>query len=234
LLVDGARQRAEGPGMPATGPGESEALSRIAGKRRPTSWAVGLPVAALILALIGLFTYFASKAENCSYQLDQARRELTQKRQTLAAAEGRLSRLEIDLQAARNPGRTTVALLPQDAEEARVAGGAWGSAVWGEVGGKGFVQLRAYGLRPPPQGKVYQAWLETSGGAPHLLGTLDPGPQGAAYVEGKGLAAPDLARRVFVTLGDEGATSAGGPTLFQASLAPGARAQGRRPPRLPR
>jgi hypothetical protein len=221
--------------MPATEPGDSDALSRIAGRRRPTSWAVGLPVAGLILALIGLFTYFASKAESCSYELQQARRELTQKRQTLAAAEQRLSQLETDLQAAHSPGRTTVALRPQDAEEARAAAGAWGSAVWGEIGGKGFVQLRVYGLHPPPQGKVYQAWIEASGGKPHLLGTLDPGPEGAAYVEGKALAAPDTARRLFVTLGDEGATSVGGPTLLQASLAPAsARAQGRRPPHRPR
>lgn len=188
-------------------------FARIIEKGRPTSWAVGLPVAVIIVALIGLFAYFASKAMTYSQQLVEANQTLAQQQTTVDAAQKRLTAVEGDLSIANNPGKTTVLLQPAAKGET-----AWGSAVWGEVGGKGFLRLRAYGLKEPAQGQTYQAFFEGADKKPVLLGVLDPGPSGSAFVAGKDL--PAAGNRVFVTLNPENAKqpAADAKPLMEASL----------------
>jgi hypothetical protein len=210
-------------------------FSRITSKGRPTSWAVGMPFTFIIVLLIGLFAYFASKATSYGERLSQAQNDLATQQRSLDAATKRVGQAEADLVVLRNPGLTTVTLqAPAPAEaakpskeskakakskdEEKPASTVWASATWGDLGGRAFVLLRAYGLAQPPAGKTYQAWYEATG-KPQSLGVLDPGPTGSAFLEGKDLAPAAQARRVFVALGAEGANEPeAGPPLMEAKL----------------
>ena len=194
-------------------------FSRIISKGRPTSWTLGIPITIVVVALIGLFAYFASKASGYQSELEATRLQMTQQQQGLAAAQQRLTSLDSELALARAPGLTTITLQPAKDSSA------WASAVWGEMSGKGFIQLRAYGLKPVADGKAYQAWYQAGEEKPVMLGTLDPGPNGAAFAMGKDLPAAANGGRVFVNLGDESAKAVNGATVMEATLAPPAKAE---------
>ena len=194
---------------------DSPTFSRITSKGRPTSWTLGIPITIVLVALIGLFAYFASKSSSMSSQVDAANQQLAQQQQGLAAVQQKLTQNEADLAIAHNPGMATVILQPTKDSNA-----AWASAVVGDAGSKGFVQVRGYGLKSAPNGKAYQVWFQAAGDAqPLLIGILDPGPDGAAFAQGKDL--PSMAKgggRVFINIGDEKATSVNGTTLLESKL----------------
>ncbi len=223
LDLAGARSRVNTLGM-ATKVYETPRLfTRIISKGRPTSWAVGLPFAIVIVVLIAAFAYSASRATTYSEQLGAAQHDLATQQQNLDSAQKRLTTDEMDLAIAKSPGVATVNLQPAakpaaDSDTPAVQP-AWASATWGEVGGRTFVLLRAYGLTTPPQGKAYQAWFEGADPKPVLLGALDPGPAGSAFVMGKELPAMATAKRVFVTLGaEDGKVVPAGAPLMEAKL----------------
>ena len=119
-------------------------------------------------------------------------RSASRSRSSWTAAQQRLTTLESDLVLARNPGLTTVILQPS-----KDSNGAWASAVWGEMAGKGFLEVRAYGLKPAGEGKAYQAWFQAGEEKPVLVGVLDPGPNGAGFAMGKELPAAAKGGRVL-------------------------------------
>jgi hypothetical protein len=199
---------------------DSPTFSRITSKGRPTSWTLGVPITIVVVALIGLFAYFASKASSLSSQVDSANQQLAQQQQGFAAVQQKLTQNEAELAIAHNPGVATVILQPT-----KDSNGAWASAVLGEAGSKGFVQVRGYGLKSVSNGKAYQVWFQAAGDdKPVLVGILDPGPDGAAFAQGKDLPSMAKGGRAFVNVGDEKATSVNGSTLLEAKLEPAAKA----------
>src|SRR5207302_430949 len=176
---------------------DAPAFSRIT-ETKASAWTLGLPVGFILVALLIGLAYFASQASAEADEVARMQREAAQQQQATTAIQGKLTALESELQMARNPGEATVTLQPAKGTQEP-----WGSAVWGESGGKGFVQLRVYGLKPAPTGKQYQVWFQGAGAEPALVGTVDPGPNGAAYVDKHDLAGADAGGRLFVTLGDE-------------------------------
>jgi hypothetical protein len=190
-------------------------FSRIISKGRPTSWALGVPVVFVLVVLLALFAYFASRASSFSQQLDGARLELVNNQKITNVAQRALTQAQSDLGIAKSPGRTTLTLQSSDK-----AATAWASAVWGENAGNAFVLLRAYGLKTPATGQAYQVWYEGTAGKPQLIGVLDPGPTGSAYVAGKDLPAMNQSKRLFVVLGAEDAkeVKAGAIPLLETKL----------------
>lgn len=197
----------------ATQAHDTPTFSRIISKGRPTSWTFGIPITIVVVALLALFAYFASKSSSYASELEATRLQMTQQQQGLTAAQQRLTTLESDLALARNPGLTTVTLQPS-----KDSNGAWASAVWGEMAGKGFLEVRAYGLKPAGEGKAYQAWFQAGEEKPVLVGVLDPGPNGAGFAMGKELPAAAKGGRVFVNLAAESAKTVEGTPLLEAKL----------------
>ncbi len=196
---------------------DAPAFSRIVSKGRSTSWTVGLPFGILVIALIAGLAYFASKAGGLEQRYNSSQQQIQAAQTTIDGMQKRLTQMESDLAVAHSPGTTTVLMQPASKD-----GKAWGSAILGETAGKGFLDVRAYGLEPAPQGKAYQVYLDVADAkAPQFLGTLDPGPNGAAFSEGKDVPASGKAKRVFVVLADETAKDPGkAQPLMQASLQP--------------
>ena len=191
---------------------DAPAFSRIT-ETKASAWTLGLPVGFILVALLIGLAYFASKASAEADEVSRMQREAAQQQQATTAIQGKLTALESELQMARNPGEATVTLQPAKGTQEP-----WGSAVWGESGGKGFVQLRVYGLKPAATGKQYQVWFQGAGTEPALVGTVDPGPNGAAYVDKHDLAGADAGGRLFVTLGDENAAVPGENVLLDTKL----------------
>jgi hypothetical protein len=195
-----------------------------------------MPFTIIIVSLIALFAYFASKATSYGERLAQAQKDLALQQESLVAATKRVGVAEADLVVLRSPGLTTVTLqAPAPAEAAKSSAKkpkaksegeettppnpAWASATLGDLGGKAFILLRAYGLQQPLAGKSYQVWYEAAG-KPQSLGMLEVGPTGSAFLEGREIAPAAQARRVFVALGAEGAKEPeAGPPLMEAKLA---------------
>src|SRR5437868_6851398 len=125
----------------------------------------------------------------------------------------RLTQLENELAASHSPGTSSVTLQPTKA-----SGNAWASAVWGELSGKEFVQVRAYELKSTPHDKTYKVWYQAGDTQPVLIGALDPGPNGAAFASASDLPMTDKGVRLFVTLGDENAKAPTGDALLETKL----------------
>jgi len=194
-------------------------FSRIVSKGRPTSWTLGIPITVLVVAMLGLIAFFASRASTYSSQLEESQKALAAQQQTTDANNKKLTGLEGDLALAHNPGNMALTLAPT-----KESNGAWASAVVGDQAGKGFAEVRAYGLKPAAEGKAFQAWMQSGTEKPVLLGILDPGPNGAAFAMGKDL---PMAKdgRVFVNLGDASAKDVNGATILEAKIgAPAAKA----------
>jgi hypothetical protein len=205
-------------------PAGPQPFSRIIESRRTNSWRAAIPAATIVIVAVVAAAYFAAKASESSQLLSGTRTEMTQQRQAVAALQTRSAALEGDLNRLRTAGRTTVILQPsappaaKKGKAAEAVSGAWGAATLGEQpDGKTWIRLDAYGLAQPPQGKVYELWLQTSAAAPVMVAKLDPAQDGTAFGDGKDLPAIDQGTRLFLSVDDEEAKKPGS-EVFQAEL----------------
>jgi hypothetical protein len=175
-------------------------------------------VVVVIVALVAVLAYLASRLSSYSQQLSEAQRDAAAARQSAEGMQKQMAQLQRELAMARSAGRVTVVL--QTVEKGKSALKAWGAATWGELNdGTSWLRLSVYGLSPATPGKVYNAWLEPTSGAPVLVGRVDVDQEGNAFVMASGLPAVDQGKRVFVSLDSEGA-KAPEKILFEAPLPP--------------
>jgi type II secretory pathway pseudopilin PulG len=202
----------------ATTSAEGPTFSRLTEGRKTQSWRAAIPVVVVVVALVAVLAYLASRLSSYSQQFSEAQREAAAARQSAEGMQKQMAQLQRELAMARSAGRVTVVL--QAVEKGKSASKAWGAATWGELNdGTSWLRLSTYGLPPPAPGKVYDAWLEPTSGAPVFVGRLDVDQEGSAFVMASGLPAVDQGKRVFVSLDSEGA-KAPEKILFEAPLPP--------------
>jgi cell division protein FtsB len=205
-------------GMATSTIGGNEPFARIVESRKTTSWTIGIPIAVAVVVVVALLAYFAAKATQAREQLAQVQQSVQQQQQMLTSLQQRVGAYETELNRLRDPGRTTVILQAAAPKKGSAASSAWGAATWGEqTDGKSWMRLSAYGLQPPPAGKVYQLWFVALSGDSIPVGKVEPNVDGNAYLEGKDLPAVDQGKTAMVALDDPNAKTHGDP-LFQAAL----------------
>jgi Ni/Co efflux regulator RcnB len=197
----------------------NQPFARIVESRKTSSWSIGIPIAIVVVLAVALLAYFAAKATQAREELAANQQSAQQSQQQLTQVQQKLAQVDAELNRLRDPGRTTVILQSASTgKRGKAAEGAWGAATWGEqTDGKSWMRLNAYGLTPPPAGRTYQLWFVSTSGDSILVGKIDAGSDGSAYLEGKDLPAVDQGKTALVSLDEENAKTHGAP-VFQAQL----------------
>ncbi|HYV67689.1 MAG TPA: anti-sigma factor [Myxococcales bacterium] len=197
----------------------NEPFARIVESRKTSSWSIGVPIALAVVVAVAVVAYFAAKATQAQEKLAQVQQSVQQQQQMLTSLQQRVGGYETELNRVRDPGRTTIILQPiAVSKKGSAASSAWGAATWGEqTDGKSWMRLNAYGLQPPPAGKIYQLWFVSASGDSIPVGKVEPNTDGNSYLEGKDLPAMDQGKTAMVAIDDPSSKTHGQP-LFQAAL----------------
>ena len=113
--------------MATTHIANTPSFSRIVSKGRPTSWSLGIPITVLVVAMLALVAFFASRASSYSTQLEESQRNMAAMQQASDANAKKAAGLEGEMALLSSPGSTSVTLAPTKASN-----GAWASAVIGD------------------------------------------------------------------------------------------------------
>src|SRR5579862_5092337 len=104
-------------------------FARLTSGRATNSWRAAIPAVVVVVALVALLAYLASSLSTSSAKAMSAQRDADEAHQQTNNLTKAVGQMQIDLQAARDPGRVTVMLAPADADAAKPAPKKKGAAV---------------------------------------------------------------------------------------------------------
>jgi anti-sigma-K factor RskA len=207
-------------------------FARLTSGKATNSWRAAIPAVVVVVALVALLAYLASSLSTSSAKVMAAQRDADEAHQQVNNMTKSVSQNQLDLSAARDPGRVTVLLAPADADagakaskkkaaaasDAPKAESTWAAVTWGEAaGGKTWMRVNAYGLVKLENGQSYHTWLTPASGNPVDLGALEADANGSAYAYARDLPALADAKSVALSL-DESGQKQQGKVLAQADL----------------
>jgi hypothetical protein len=178
-------------------------FSRLTEGKTRHSWRAALPAVVVIVAVIALIGFLASKLSTYSQKASAAERDASQYREQQTGLTKQIGDLQKDVTLARSPGRTTVILESAQAGKkgASAAAKSWAAVTWGELPtGKSWMRVNAYGLSQSLEGnKAYHVWMEPQTGDPVDIGAIDVDQNGSGFVLKAELPAIDQGKAVMLT-----------------------------------
>jgi hypothetical protein len=203
-------------------------FSRLTEGKTRHSWRAAVPVVVVLVAIVGLVAYLASRLSSYSQRAIAAEHDASQYREQVTAITKQVGDLQKDVTLARSPGRTTVILeaaqpaKPQGGKKKATApstSGAWAAVTWGELpSGKTWLRVNAYGLAPSLEGgKAYHVWMQPQSGDPVDVGVLEADQNGSGFAMKSDLPAIDQGKSVMLTVDAQDAKRPGD-TIARADL----------------
>jgi anti-sigma-K factor RskA len=182
-------------------------FSRLTEGAATQSWRAAIPIVVVIVAVVALVGFLASRLSTYSQKASLAERDAGQYHDQLTAMSKQIGDLQKEVTLDRTPGRTTVILEaaaePKGKKGAAVSPAAksWAAVTWGELpNGTSWMRVNAYGLPQSLEGgKAFHVWMTPQTGDPVDVGALDVDQNGSGFAMKSDLPGIDKGKAVMLT-----------------------------------